>query len=132
MMLFNVWNMPNDDLVRLETWTKILGTAVAVVAGITATFKALAELRRATEQRKDELTQWEEELAQRKLEFRHKQAVFARDYLREVFSEGKAATRSRCSIGSRHLTKTRRERTSSSLEVTFRMPCARRLLTVQA
>lgn len=46
-------------------------------------FKGLAEWRRATEQRRDEL-------ALRQREYRQKQALFAREVVREIFADGRA------------------------------------------
>lgn len=65
---------------ELETWVKIIGGLIAAVGILVGGFKALAEWRRTTEQRK-------EELKQRQREFRHKQASFARELTREVFSD---------------------------------------------
>jgi len=66
-----------------ESWVKIVGGIVAAATAIFATFKALAEWRRSTEQRAEEL-----KLRQR--EFRHKQAMFARDLISEVFRDAKS------------------------------------------
>jgi hypothetical protein len=68
------------DLDTTESWVKIAGGVIAAAAAILATFKALAEWRRSTEQRAEELN-----LRQR--EFRHKQAIFARDLISEVFED---------------------------------------------
>jgi len=73
------------ELKDLESWVTIVGSAVAAGAAIFATFKALTEWRRATDQRKDELTL-------RAREFRHKQALLAREMVREVMSDKKART----------------------------------------
>ena len=65
----------------IETWVKIIGAAAAIFAS----FKALAEWRRSTQQRR-------EEHALRQREYRQKQAVFGRELIREVFSDPKART----------------------------------------
>lgn len=65
----------------IETWVKIIGAAAAIFAS----FKALAEWRRSTQQRL-------EEHALRQREYRQKQAVFGRELIREVFSDAKAHT----------------------------------------
>jgi len=65
----------------IETWVKIIGAAAAIFAS----FKALAEWRRSTQQRR-------EEHALRQREYRQKQAVFGRELTREVFSDPKART----------------------------------------
>ena len=71
------------SLVSAESWVKIIGGVITAAAAIVAAFKALAEWRRSTEQRAEEL-----QLRQR--EFRHKQAMFARDLISEVFADAKA------------------------------------------
>jgi hypothetical protein len=68
---------------EIETWVKIVGAIIAAVAAIFATFKALAEWRRATQQRRDELS-----LRQR--EYRQKQVIFGREIVREIFADPKA------------------------------------------
>ena len=73
-----------------ESWVKIIGGTIAAAAAIFATFKALAEWRRSTEQRAEELKQRAEELKLREREFRHKQAMFARDLISEVFRDPKS------------------------------------------
>jgi hypothetical protein len=70
-------------LATFETWIKIIGGLIAAFAAIIATFKALAEWRRATEQRR-------EELALRQREFRQKQAIFGREIVREIFADPKS------------------------------------------
>jgi hypothetical protein len=67
-----------------NSWSlRDVSSIVAVVAGIAATIKVFIEVRRACEQRKDELIQRTEELSQRKREFRHKQTESkARDALK--------------------------------------------------
>ena len=62
---------------------------VTAAGVLIASFKALAEWRRATEQRR-------EELEQRQREFRDKQAAFARELTREVFADPKARAPSKC------------------------------------
>jgi Flp pilus assembly protein TadB len=69
---------------------KIIGGIIAAGAATFATFKALAEWRRSTEQRAEELKQRVEELKLRRREFRHKQALFARDLISEVFRDPKS------------------------------------------
>lgn len=64
----------------IQAWVTILGGVVTAVGILVASFKALVEWRRATEQR-------EEELKLRQREFRQKQATFARELTREVFSD---------------------------------------------
>jgi hypothetical protein len=59
-----------------ESWVAIIGGIIAVAAAIFATFKALAEWRRSTDLRRRE--------------FRHKQAMFARDLISEVFTDPKS------------------------------------------
>jgi len=71
------------ELATLQSLVTIIGGCIAAGAAIIVTFKALAEWRRAIEQRKEELT-----LRQR--EFRHKQATFARDLVKEVFADKKS------------------------------------------
>lgn len=75
--------MISIDVATTELWIKIMGGAIAAAAAIFATFKALAEWRRSTQQRAEEL-----DLRQR--EFRHKQAIFARELILEVFADPKA------------------------------------------
>jgi hypothetical protein len=72
-----------QDLAAAESWVKIIGGAITAAAAIVAAFKALTEWRRSTEQRA-------EELRLRQREFRHKQAMFARDLISEVFADAKA------------------------------------------
>src|SRR5262245_30856269 len=68
---------------EIQSWVAIVGSLVTAGGVLFATYKAIIEWRRATEQR-------QEELKQRQLEFRHKQATFARELTREVFSDPKA------------------------------------------
>jgi len=68
---------------EFQSWVTIVGGVIAAGGVLIASFKALTEWRRATQQR-------EEELKQRQREFRHKQATFARELIREVFSDPKA------------------------------------------
>lgn len=72
-------------MIELESLVKIVGGIIAAGAAIIATFKALAEWRRATQQRRDELSL-------REREFRQKQATFARQLIKEVFADTKART----------------------------------------
>lgn len=67
----------------LQPWIMIGGSVITAGGVLVASFKALVEWRRATEQRR-------EELLLRQREFRHKQATFARELTREVFSDPKA------------------------------------------
>src|SRR5262245_4512291 len=67
---------------EIQALVAIIG-AVAAVGVLIASFKAIVEWQRATEQR-------EEELKLRQREFRHKQATFARELTREVFSGPRA------------------------------------------
>ena len=69
---------------------KVLGTAVAIFAGIAAAWKAIEEWKRATLQRADELKQRQLELTQQKQEFRQKQAIFAREIIKDIFDEKRA------------------------------------------
>jgi|GEM_PF-1581169 len=68
----------------------VLGTIAAIVGGGIAAWKAISEWKRATLQRADELKQREQELDQRRHEFRQKQAVFARDIIKDVFADKRA------------------------------------------
>lgn len=70
-------------LSEIESLVKIVGGVIAAGAAIFATFKALIEWRRATEQRR-------EELVLRQREYRQKQAVFGREIVREIFADTKA------------------------------------------
>jgi len=81
---------PPDYLFTTESLVKIIGGIIAAGAAILATFKALAEWRRSTKQRAEELNQRVEELELRQLQFRHKQALFARDLISEVFKDSKS------------------------------------------
>jgi len=74
----------------LGEFVKVLGTAVAIFAGIVAAWEAIEEWRRATLQRADELKQRELELAQQKQEFRQKQAIFAREIIKDIFDDKRA------------------------------------------
>jgi hypothetical protein len=74
----------------LGEFVKVLGTAVAIFAGIVAAWKAIAEWKRATLQRADELKQRELELHQQKQEFRQKQALFAREIIKDIFDDKRA------------------------------------------
>ena len=56
---------------------------VASVGGVVIAWKGVAEWKRATLQRADELRQ-------RELEFRQKQAVFSRDVIKDVFADQRA------------------------------------------
>jgi FtsZ-interacting cell division protein ZipA len=56
---------------EFKDWVIIVGTIATVIGLFFAGWKGLAEWNRSTKQR-------EEELKQRELEFRHKQAVYAR------------------------------------------------------
>ena len=66
----------------LKIWVDVAVGALTIVAAPFAAYKALTEWNRATEQRKEEL-----KLRQR--EFRHRQATFARELVREVFQDKK-------------------------------------------
>ena len=74
----------------LGEFVKVFGTAVAIFAGIVAAWKAIEEWKRATLQRADELKQRELELAQQKQEFRQKQAIFAREIIKDIFDDKRA------------------------------------------
>jgi hypothetical protein len=67
----------------LGEWVKLIATLVAAFGGVLAALKAVSEWRRATLQRA-------EELDQRKREFRQKQAVFARDIIKDIFADERA------------------------------------------
>jgi hypothetical protein len=68
---------------KFESLVKIVGGIIAAGAAVFATSKGLAEWRRSTEQRRDEL-------ALRQREYRHKQAVFGREIVREIFADPKS------------------------------------------
>jgi hypothetical protein len=68
---------------ELKDWVTIVGTIAAVIGVFFGGWKGLAEWNRSTRQR-------EEELKQREREFRHKQAVYAREIKNEVFSDSRA------------------------------------------
>lgn len=61
-------------------WITVGSAVVATGGGLVAAFKAVSEWKRATLQRRDELRQ-------RELEFRHKQAVFSRDLIKDIFGD---------------------------------------------
>jgi hypothetical protein len=67
----------------LSTWVGVVAGVATAVGVFVAIFQAIAEWRRSTNQRV-------EELKQRQREFRHKQATFARELTREVFADPKA------------------------------------------
>jgi hypothetical protein len=68
---------------EIQALVAIIGGTIAAAGVLFASFKAIIEWQRATEQR-------QEELKLRQQEFRHKQAMFARELTREVFSDPKA------------------------------------------
>jgi len=68
---------------HLQDWFVVIGTSVTVVGVFLGGWKGLAEWNRSTKQR-------EEEIKQREREFRHKQAVYAREITNEVFSDSRA------------------------------------------
>lgn len=65
---------------EIETWVKIAGGAAAAAAALVAAFRGISEWRRANAQR-------EEELKLKQREFRHKQALMARDLVKEIFGD---------------------------------------------
>jgi Asp-tRNA(Asn)/Glu-tRNA(Gln) amidotransferase C subunit len=64
----------------ISQWLTVGSAVAATCGGLVAAFKAIAEWRRATLQRRDELRQ-------KALEFRHKQAVFSRDLIKDIFGD---------------------------------------------
>ncbi len=70
-------------LSEVHTWVEIIAGLAGVLAIIFGGYKALIEWRRSTDQR-------EAELRQSRREFRHKQAIFAREFVREIFADAKA------------------------------------------
>jgi hypothetical protein len=71
------------NLESAKTLVDIFVGSLTIVAAPFAAYKALKEWGRSIEQRKEEL-----KLRQR--EFRHRQAVFARDLMKEVFQDKRA------------------------------------------
>ena len=74
----------------LSQFVGVVGTLAAVVAGSIAAYKAITEMKRARLQRADELEERKEALKQRKQEFRQKQAMFARDIIKDIQSDKRA------------------------------------------
>ena len=68
---------------NIQLWVTSICSCITAATAIFATFKALSEWRRSIQQRK-------EELSLRQREFRHKQATFARDLVKEIFADKKA------------------------------------------
>jgi Asp-tRNA(Asn)/Glu-tRNA(Gln) amidotransferase C subunit len=64
----------------ISQWATLGSVVVGTVGGLIAAFTAISAWRRATLQRSEELTQ-------RQLEFRHKQAVFSRDLIKDIFGD---------------------------------------------
>jgi hypothetical protein len=69
----------------------ILGTLAVIIGGGIAACKAIDELGRARLQRADELHQRKQALKQREREFRQKQAMFARDIIKDIFADNRAS-----------------------------------------
>ncbi len=76
----------------LETTLKLIGGVVTVTGGLIAAFKAIREMRRAREQRVEELKQRKRAIKVQEDEYRQKQAIFGRNVVREVFADVKART----------------------------------------
>jgi hypothetical protein len=68
---------------EFKDWVIIIGTIATALGVVIGVWKGLAEWRSSTKQRK-------EELKYREREFRHKQAVYARDIMKEVFDDSRA------------------------------------------
>jgi Asp-tRNA(Asn)/Glu-tRNA(Gln) amidotransferase C subunit len=72
--------MTSVEMWFVSQWITVGSAVVATGGGLVAAFKAVSEWKRATLQRRDELQQ-------RELEFRHKQAVFSRDLIKDIFGD---------------------------------------------
>jgi hypothetical protein len=68
---------------ELKEWVVIVGTVGTTIGVLFASWRGIAEWKLSTKQR-------QEALEQRELEFRHKQAVYAREITKEVFNDPKA------------------------------------------
>jgi len=71
------------DPLQIKIVVEIVGGSITAGAAVFGVIKGLQEWHRATEQRK-------EELLLRRREFRHKQAMFAKELVKEVFQDKKA------------------------------------------
>jgi hypothetical protein len=68
---------------EFKDWVIIVGTIATALGVVIGVWKGLAEWRSSTKKRR-------EELKYREREFRHKQAVYARDIMNEVFNDSRA------------------------------------------
>jgi hypothetical protein len=68
---------------HIKIWVDVAVGSLTLVAAPFAAYRGLEEWRRATEQRR-------EELLLRQREFRHKQATFARELVKDIFDDKKA------------------------------------------